>query len=200
MTAKALNSKKKDMAVILKRVESFSEKEIKDLIVENYKMLDENLELIGGDLGTRGERIWDLIGIDKGKRLVLIDIELRYADRMLYQIVNHLDWAWVHMENITKMYPSYSIDSDQLPRVIIIAPSYSLFFKKSITYLTYRIRINLFTYTYLENTTGKGLFLEPVETKVKYEHVLKSENKNVKPVEVFNNTKVTTEEIMEFFH
>ena len=195
-----LNSKKKDMAVILKRVESFSEKEIKDLIVENYKMLDENLELIGGDLGTRGERIWDLIGIDKGKRLVLIDIELRYADRMLYQIVNHLDWAWEHMENITKMYPSYSIDSDQLPRVIIIAPSYSLFFKKSITYLTYRIRINLFTYTYLENTTGKGLFLEPIETRVKYEHVLKSENKNVKPVEVFNNTKVTTEEIMEFFH
>jgi hypothetical protein len=104
------------------------------------------------------------------------------------------------VENIAKMYPSYEIDSNQMPRVIIIAPSYSPFFIKSITYLTYRIKLNLFSYVYLENGEGKGIFLEPVETRVKHDLVLKSDTKSVKSTEVSYNTKVTTEEIMEFLH
>ncbi|KPJ58719.1 MAG: hypothetical protein AMJ42_02740 [Deltaproteobacteria bacterium DG_8] len=188
------------MTSILKRVEDFSKGEIKDLIAENYRVLDKNLELIGGSLGTRREMLWDLIGIDKEKKVVLIDVELRYTDKILYQILNRLDWAWEHIENITKMHSSYEINADQMPRVIIIAPSYSSFFKKSISYLNYRIRINLFTYTYLENNAGKSLFLEPVETRVQYERVLRSDSKNLKPIEVPNNTKITTEEIMEFLH
>lgn len=186
------------MASILKRVETHSQEEIKNLISENYKVLDKNLELIGGSLGTRGEKLWDLIGIDKNKRLVLIDVELRYTDKMLYHIVNRLDWAWENIDNIIKMHPSYEINGDQIPRAIIIAPSYSPFFRKSITYLTYRIKINLFTYTYLESDVGKGVFLEPVEIRGHYEHVLKGDSKNVNLAEIYNNARVTTEEIMEF--
>jgi len=188
------------MTPILKRVEAFSKEEIKNLIAENYKVLDKHLELIGGNLGTRGENLWDLVGIDKDKRLVLISVELRYTDKILYQILNRLDWAWEHIENITKMHSSYEINDDQIPRVIIVAPSYSPFFKKSITYLTYRIRINLFTYTYLVSNAGKGLFLEPVEIRVHYEYAFKGDSKKVKPIEVSNNAKVTNEEIMEFLH
>jgi len=81
-----------------------------------------------------------------------------------------------------------------------VAPSYSPFFKKSITYLNYRIKIDLFTFTCLENATGKGVFLEPVEIKVRYDHVLKADSKNMKSIEVSDVTKVTTEEIMEFLH
>jgi hypothetical protein len=119
---------------------------------------------------------------------------------MLYQIVNRLDWAWENMENINKMHPSYMIDDSQMPRVIVVSPSYSPFFKKSITYLNYRIKIDLFTFTYLENAAEKGIFLEPVEIKVRYDHVLKADSKSVKPIEVSDGTKVTTEEIMEFLH
>jgi len=185
------------MMSILRRVEAFSKEEIKDLIAKNYRILDKNLELIGGSLGTRREMLWDLIGVDKEKRLVLIDIELHYTDKILYQILNRLDWAWEHIENITKMHPSYEINDKQMPRVIIVAPSYSPFFKKSISYLNYKIIINIFSYAYLENNAGKSLFLESVETRVQYERVLKSDSKNLKSIEVSNHTKVTTEEIME---
>jgi len=188
------------MTFVLKRVATFPKEEIKKQISENYKMLGEDLTLIGKNLGTRGEKLWDLVGIDSKKRLVLIDIELRYTDKMLYQIVNRLDWSWEHVENIAKMHPSYEIDSTQMPRVIIIAPSYSPFFKKSITYLTYRIKLNLFTYVYLKNGEEKGIFLEPVETRVTHEQVLKVDRKSVKSTEVSYNSKVTTEEIMEFLH
>lgn len=188
------------MAFILKKVEDFSKEEIKNLVAGNHKTLDKNLELIGRNLGTRGERLWDLVGIDDKKRLVLINVELRYHDKMLYQIVNRLDWAWENMENINKMHTSYVIDDGQMPRVIVVAPSYPPFFKKSITYLNYRIKIDLYTFAYLENAAEKGIFLEPVEIKVRYDHVLKADSKNVKSIEVSGGTKVTTEEIMEFLH
>jgi hypothetical protein len=186
--------------MILKRIEEPSKEEIISLIEENCKVLDKNLEIIGDSLGTRREKLWDLIGIDKDKRLVLIDVELRYTDKMLYYIVNRLDWAWEHIDNITKMYPSYGINGDQIPGAIIVSPSYSASFKKSITYLTYRIRINLFTYTYLESDAGKGIFLEPVETRIKHEHILKGDSKDEKSIEVPPSTRVSTEEIMEFLH
>jgi hypothetical protein len=188
------------MAFILKKVEDFPKEEIKNLVAGNNKVLDKSLELIGRNLGTRSERLWDLVGIDDKKRLVLINVELRYHDKMLYQIVKRLDWAWENMENINKMHPSYVIDDSQMPRVIVVAPSYSPFFKKSITYLNYRIKIDLFTFTCLENTAGKGIFLEPVEIRVRYDHVLKADSKNLQPIEVSDGTKVTTEEIMEFLH
>jgi len=100
------------MTSILKRVKSFSKEEIKNLIEENYKVLDEKLELIGGSLGRKREELWDLIGIDEDKRLVLIGVELNYTDKMLYQILNRLDWAWEHMENIIKIHSSYEINID----------------------------------------------------------------------------------------
>jgi hypothetical protein len=46
----------------------------------------------------------------------------------------------------------------------------------------------------------KGIFLEPVETRVKHEQVLKVDSKSMKSIEVSHTTKVTTEEIMEFLH
>lgn len=188
------------MAFTLKKVEDLSKEEITNLVAGNHKVLGKSLELMGKNLGTRGERLWDLVGIDDKKRLVLIHVELRYHDKMLYQIVNRLDWAWENMENIIKMHPSYLIDDSQMPRVIVVAPSYAPFFKKSITYLNYKIKIDLFTFIYLESAENKGIFLEPVEIKVRYDHVLKADNKNVKSIEIPDGTKVTTEEIMEFLH
>ena len=188
------------MTSVFRRIETFSKEEVLHLIAENHKMLDEDLTLIGRDLGTRGEKLWDLVGIDSKKRLSLIDVELRYTDKVLYQIVQRLDWVWEHMGNITKMYSPCEIDSDQMPRVLIVAPSYSPFFKKSITYLTYRVKVDLFTYMYLKSSEGNGIFLEPLETRVKHEQVLKSDGNDIKSLEVSHSIKVTTEEIMEFLH
>ena len=188
------------MAFILKRIDTSSKEEIKDLIESNCTILDNHLEIVGGNLGTRGEVKWDLVGVDKDRRMVLIGVELRYTDKILYHIVNRLDWAWESIDNITRMYPSCGINRNQIPRAIIIAPSFPPSFRKSITYLNYRIRVNLFTYAYLESDAGKGLLLESVETRMKYETISKGDRRDVQSVEFPQNTQVTTEEIMEFLH
>jgi len=188
------------MTVILKKVEAASKEEIVRLIAEHYKVLDQHLELMGEGIGTREGKLWDLTGVDKDKRLVLISVELRYTDKLLFHLVNRIDWAWEHLESITKMYPSYKIHSDQIPHALIVAPSYPPSFKKCISYLTYRVKISLFSYTHVESGAGRGILLEPVETRARYEYTLKDETKYMPSLEVAHDTKVTTEEIMEFLH
>ena len=83
---------------------------------------------------------------------------------------------------------------------MVVAPSYPLFFKKSLNYFTYRIEVNLFSYSCIESEQGRGLLLEPDDKKVvKYDHNVKTDGGIRMPKEGFvKNLKVTTEEIMEF--
>ncbi len=187
------------MAFILERVEAPSKREITDLIAENPMLLDKHLEIVGDRVRTKGETMWDLVGVDRDKKMVLIGVELRYTYKMLYHIVNRLDWAREHMDIITRIYPSSGIDATQTPRAIVIAPSYSPSFKKIISYLTH-LRFNLFTYACLESEAGKGILLEPVEIRVKHEDDPGSDYRNMQSAEVSPTATVTTEEIKEFLH
>ena len=188
------------MTFILKKAEVPEKDEIAHLIENNPSLLDASLQLIGKKLGPRNEPPWELLGVRQDRRLILIAVETRVTDRTLLKLLRNIDWAWENVETFASIYASYGIDSDQMPCVMIIAPSYPLFFKKSLNYLTYRITVNLFTYSCLESEKGRGLFVEPVEKKVvHYEQSVKTDGGTGTPREGFSrNVKVTTEEIMEF--
>jgi hypothetical protein len=188
------------MTFILKKAEVPGKDELAHLIENNPNLLDAGLHLIGKKLGPRNEPPWELLGVRQDRRLILIALETRVTDRTLLKLLRNIDWAWENVETFARIYASYGIDTDQMPCVMIIAPSYPLFFTKSINYLTYRIKVNLFTYSFLESEKGRGLYVEPVEKKVvHYEQSVKTDAGIGTPREGFSkNVKVTTEEIMEF--
>jgi len=188
------------MTFILKKAEVPEKDEIAQLIENNPSLLDGTLQLIGKNLGPRNEPPWELVGVRQDKRLILIAIETRVTDKMLLKLLRNLDWAWENVEMFASIYASYGIDSDHLPCVMVVAPSYPLFFKKSLNYLTYRIELNLFTYSCLESEKGRGLLVEPDEKKVvKYDHSVKTDaGIRLTGEGFFKNAKITTEEIMEF--
>ena len=187
------------MTFILKKVEVPEKDEIAHLIENNPSLLDASLQLIGKKLGPRNEPPWELLGVRQDRRLILIAVETRVTDRTLLKLLRNIDWAWENVETFASIYASYGIDGDQMPCVMIIAPSYPLFFRKSLNYLTYRITVNLFTYSCLESEKGRGLFVEPVEKKaVHYEHSVKTDRGKGTKRRVFQKREGTTEEIMEF--
>lgn len=188
------------MSCIFKKIELFPKNEVTDIIANNITVLDEQLELIGKSPGTRTGQWCDLMGMGSDGQLVMISIAERYTDRMFLSILNRLDVVWENMDNISHRYPTYEIERNHLPRVVIIAPSFPNSFIKSLGYLTYRIRVDLFTYRCLESEKGRGLLVEPVETKVHYGDLLKADSRVLKTRGLFTGTKVTTEEIMEFLH
>ena len=188
------------MTFILKRVELPEKDEVAQLIENNPNVLDGSLQLIGKNLGPRNEHPWDLVGVRQDKRLILIAIETRVTDKILLKLLGNLDWAWENVETFASIYASYGIDSGHMPCVMLVAPSYPFCFKKSLNYLTYRLELNLFTYSCLESEKGRGMLVEPVEKKaVHYEHNVKTDAGIRIEGEGFSkNAKITTEEIMEF--
>lgn len=188
------------MSFILKKSEPFTKDEIVRLIAENSKVLDENLELIGKGLGTRTEKWCDLVGIGNDNQLVILEVEERYTDRMLSSIFCKLDSVWDNIDTIAQLYPAHRIEKNCFPRMIIIAPSYPHSFIRSLGYFAYRIKMDLFTYKSLESEKGRGLLVEPVDTKGNYGNMLKADKRALKLSSLGAGTQVTTEEIMEFLH
>lgn len=188
------------MSFIVKTGEPFTKDEVTRIIAENSKVLDEHLQLIGRRLGTRTEKWCDLVGIGNDNQLVIIEVEERYTDRMLSSIFCKLDSVWDNIETIAQLYPAYGIQKNSFPRAIILAPSYSNSFIRSLGYCTYRVRMDLFTYKSLESEKGRGLLVEPVETKGNYGNMLKADKRELKQPSLGTGTQVTTEEIMEFLH
>ena len=186
------------MAMNVKKIDVFTKEEITALVAAQHKALDESLELIGERLGKKGEPPWDLVGVDSERRLVLIDVEAFTADRILSHLLSRLDWAWEHLDAIARMYPDYGIDCNRLPRVCVVAPDFAPALKRSMNYLNYRVSISLYAYRYLQTDAGKGLLIEQLMSKVKYDRITKTENVKVRLLEVPATAKVTTEEIMEF--
>ena len=188
------------MSFIVKTGEPFTKEEVTRLIAENIKVLDEHLELIDESLGTRTEKWSDLVGINNDNQLVIIEVEERYTDRMLSSIFCKLDSVWDNMETIARLYPAYGIEKNRFPRLIILAPSYPNSFIITRGYFTYRIRMDLFTYKSLDSEKGRGLLVEPVETKNYCGNMLKADKRALKHSSLATGMQVTTEEIMEFLH
>ena len=188
------------MTTIFNKIEGPEKDELLTILENNPGVFGDGLQLIGKKLGPRNEPPWELLGVRKDKRLVLIALETRITDRTILKLLRNLDWAWENLETLASIYAQYGVDSDQMPCVMVLAPSYTPFFKKSLHYVTYRIEIQLFRYSCLDSEKGRGIFVEPVEKKVvKYEHSIKTAAGVRIPREGFSrNLKVTTEEIMEF--
>ena len=186
------------MTMKVTKIEVFTKQEITALVARQHKALDEGLELIGERVGKKGEPPWDLVGVDSEKRLVLIDVEVLIADRILTALLSRLDWAWEHLDIIARMYPDCGIDCNRLPRVCVVAPDFAPALKRSMNYLNYRVSISLYAYRYLQTDAGKGLLIEPQMSRVKYDRIAKTESVKIRLLEVPATAKVTTEEIMEF--
>jgi hypothetical protein len=186
------------MTMNLTKIEVFTKEEITALVAQQHKALDEGLELVGERLGKKGEPPWDLVGVDSEKRLVLVAVEVLIADRILTALLSRLDWAWEHLDVIARMYPDYGIDCNRLPRVCVVAPDYAPALKRSMHYLNYRVSINLYAYRCLQTGAGKGLLIEQLMSRVKYDRIARTESVKIRLLEVPATAKVTTEEIMEF--
>lgn len=190
----------RDAPFILKRGTPFAKDEIIHLIEGDTGLIDGTLQLVAKNLGPRNEPPWELIGIRSDRRLILIAVETRVTDRLLLKLLRNLDWAWENIETFAGIYKSYGLAADQMPALMVFAPSYPTVFMKSLKYLTYRIEMNLFTYSCFKCAEGRGLFLEPVESRlVKYDHSVKGDTTDRFPgEEITGRVKITTEEIMEF--
>jgi hypothetical protein len=164
-----------------------------DLVVKNSDLLGNGIKILARRLGTQRHGFLDLMGVDGGQRLVVIDLALTDDTRLLIGSLSHFQWADENRDNISKMLPHQQIDPSLPPRIILIATDFSSEIKASVAYFN-STRVDLFTYQYLEANGEKVFFLDPVDLPVK------AEKPKEKPFTMPREVTLSDEEIAEFLH
>lgn len=125
---KILNNLQKVNSIIDRR-------EIRDLIFEGIANLEKGMKGLEKDLKTPVGNI-DIIARDMIGRLVIIEIGTEYEDALLFNAIDHFDWAINHIENLVKYYEAEGLDPTLAPRIVLLAPSYSEKFIRRASYLS----------------------------------------------------------------
>jgi RecB family endonuclease NucS len=148
------------MSIIeLKELKFDSESEFESILTENPNLIEEGLKIVDTQVITNRGRL-DILGLDSGKVLVIIELKIVESDEMLWQALDYYDWVFRNIDSIKRMYPNNEIDYNQPPRLMLIAPSFSDAIKRRAIYLD--PSVELLEYKYLQAADKKGMLLIPV--------------------------------------
>ncbi len=142
----------------IKQVE-ISEKELEDMLKDNLHLIEEGLKFIGNQI-VAGRGPLDILAVDNGGSLVVMELKVVESDDMLVQALDYYDWTLKHIDSVRRMYPRFNVDYEQSPRLILVAPSFTQTLLWRAVYLT--ISPELFTFKCLEADGKRGLLFEAV--------------------------------------
>lgn len=105
----------------------------------------------------------DLVAIDRDGRFTIVDFETESDDRLLLRGIGHFDWVVQNTLIIRRMYNGQAIEFAAQPRVLLLAPDFSLRFKGIARQLE-RPRLECVRYHLVDVLGNLGLFVERLET------------------------------------
>ena len=105
----------------------------------------------------------DLVAVDREGRFTIVDFETEPDDRLLLRGMGHFDWVVQNMLIIRRMYAGRGIEFAAQPRVLLLAPDFSLRFRGIACQLE-RPRLECVRYHVMDVLGNLGLFVERLET------------------------------------
>lgn len=148
------------MSIIeLKELKFEKESELEAILIENPNVIEEGLSVMDTQVITNSGRL-DILGLDSGKALVIIELKIEESDDMLWQTLDYYDWVFRNIDTVKRLYPNSEIDYSQTPRLMLIAPAFSEVIKRRAVYL--ETSVELQEYKYLVAGDEKGILLSPV--------------------------------------
>ena len=134
---------------------------LRDLLVESVGNFEPELRVVGGLLPIGGTRTLDLVGVDGQSRLALLEVRCQERPEWILEILDHYDWACLHIDEVARLYPQHSIDAARRPRLIVVTAAFSEEFRRRVMYLE-GAPVELVEYRYLEVNGVRGLYFEPL--------------------------------------
>lgn len=148
------------MMSILKKVKPKNEKELHCIIEKEIDALEEGLELLKYEFGL-GKGIPDFLCVDSGGRLVIIEVKLQEDENILFQALRYYNEIDKDRYAIGKMFSDKKIETDEHPRILLIAGKFSDDLKRLSTLVG--PEVELYEYTVLSLPDGKeGICYHPV--------------------------------------
>lgn len=131
-----------------------SEAELEDRIRLHPDLIEEGLVFVDRQRRTpRGPL--DLLLVDSKKTLVVAELKVVEDDNVLMQTLDYYDYTADKIDTIKRIYKNHNIDSTQMPRLMLIAPSFSHQLVNRCKWITEDIQISLYAYQYIKFEDGK---------------------------------------------
>lgn len=120
-----------------------SETDLEELIRQNSDNIEPGLRFVDHQRKA-GRGPYDVLMVDSGKALVVAELKVVEDDSMLTQGIDYYDYIASNIDGISHAYNKFNIDPSQEPRLLLIAPSFSISLINRCKWLS--IPVSIFTF------------------------------------------------------
>lgn len=131
------------------------------LVVEHSEILEEGLKIVERGEGGANWGPLDLLAVDAGGRLALIEVAPRQGDHLLVEGLAHMAWFHRNRLGIADQLTEQGADLALYPRLILVAEDFSTMLRDAIEGLR-NTAVDLLRYRWLEAGGQKGFLLESI--------------------------------------
>jgi hypothetical protein len=103
-----------------------NENTLEELIRNYASKIEDGLKFVDRQVKTDRDRRLDVLLVDSGGALVVMELKVVEDDGMLLQGIDYYDYITRHLESLVRAYDKFRIHPEQSPRLMLIAPSFSM--------------------------------------------------------------------------
>jgi len=154
--------------MVLNEAKIRDESELEALLVKDPNQIEEGFKIITHQRTTSGLKSLDILGVDSGGRLTLIELKVIIDVNQLRQALEYYDWLmmagidWVSDAYKEKLQGTKI--KEQMPQIFLIAPDFDDKMINEAKYIHKDINVRLFRYLSLEINGNKEIKL--LETSI----------------------------------
>jgi hypothetical protein len=135
---------------------NLSEKELEHLIQIYPDKIEDGLKFVDHQKKTERGPL-DILFIDSGNALIVSELKIIEDDDMLFQGIDYYNDVNENLESLARLYNkiNFKIDPTQTPRLILVAPTFSIRLIKRCTWID--IPISLYSYKCIKPDGSKDI-------------------------------------------
>ena len=103
----------------------------------------------------------DVLAVDRTSKLTIIDFDTTLNEGLLLRGLGHVDWVVRNTQNVQRMFQTQTIDSSAPPRLVLLAPQFSVVLRRVMRQFTHP-QIQWVRYHTVDTPGGVGILFEPV--------------------------------------
>lgn len=127
---------------------------LEPMLVENPYVIEEGLRVITHQQQTDTGPL-DILGVDIDGTLVVIELKNEAAEGHLDQGLRYYDWCRQNIAWISEAYKEHDIKNEVLPRLVLVAPSFTETVRRIAKYVAIGVELKLCEYHAVENEKGE---------------------------------------------
>jgi len=145
----------------LLRPASLAKERLAALLMECADTLEEGLRAIDTGIPCHPCGEIDVLAVSRTSQLTIIDFDTAPNDALFLRGIGHFHWVVRNLPNVRRMYREHAINFSLPPRLVLLAPQFSLVLRSVARQITCP-QVQWVRYHTVDSSGGPAVLLEPV--------------------------------------